>query len=233
MIWRIRIYGVWLLITGLSSLGAGCAISDLGTKADEENVASKAEDSPSHFVFVERGKAGGRNVGGIEKNVPIVISPNAEQEEILQLMRYSRIMHSYPKSKIKEEFKRLANEMNNDPVTASKIQMAILLSIPSTSFVNEKQAAQLLTDVVNDVDQPSSAIQEYAYLLLETVQQRNDIQKQQNELMSELQKERQKRAQLQDQLNALKEQLNALKSIEKSISQRQHNTETPTEAEAQ
>ena len=227
---RLRYGG--LIISVVSVLTAGCAISDVSTKNSGEETQTPAK-APSRLVFVERGDAAGRNVGGVEALAPIVISPSTEQEEILQLMRYSRIMHNYPKSKIKDEFKRLAGEMVNDPATVTKLQMAIVLSIPKTSFANEKQAAQLLSEIINDTEQPSAAMQEYAYLLSENLQQRDEARKQQIEIMGELQNERQKREQSQEQVNALKEQLNALKSIEKSISQRQHTTDVPPEAETQ
>lgn len=207
-------------------LTTGCAISSLSTNTDDEKATTSKKPQPSPMVFVDREKL----LKEYTEQTPAANAQASEQEDILQLMRYSRVMHSYPKIKVKDEFKRLAGDMVNDSRIAGKIQMAILLSIPKTSFVNEKQAAQLLTEVVNDTDQQSSAMQEYAYLLLETIQQRMEIQKLHDELSNQLQQERQKRAQLQ-------EQLNALKSIEKSISQRQHspeaNAETNTEAETQ
>lgn len=153
-----------------------------------------------------------------EDKAPVIIAPTSDQEEVLQIMRYARVMQSYPRAKLKDEFKRVATDLVDKPDTANQLRMAILLSIEDTPFKNEKRALRLLTNIVNDVDERSSALQEYAYQLLDTLQQRYEAMQLNRELSDELHAERQKRAQLQQQLDALR-------SIEKSINQRQLQNE--------
>lgn len=153
-----------------------------------------------------------------EDKVPVIIAPTSDQEEVLQIMRYARVMQSYPRAKLKDEFKRVATDLVDKSDTANQLRMAILLSIEDTPFKNEKRALRLLTNIVNDVDEKSSALQEYAYQLLDTLQQRYEAMQLNRELSDELHAERQKRAQLQQQLDALR-------SIEKSINQRQLQNE--------
>jgi len=155
--------------------------------------------------------------GGQLHMVPVIVAPSGDQNELLQIMRYSRIIQSYPRVRLKDEFKRVASELSDISDTPNQLRMAILLSIPNTSFENDKQALQLLSNIVNNSESPT-ALHEYAYVLLDTIQQRSEAEQTKKQLSDELLAERQKRAQLQQQLDALR-------TIEKSISQRQLKNE--------
>ena len=155
--------------------------------------------------------------GGQLHMAPVIVAPSGDQNELLQIMRYSRIIQSYPRVRLKDEFKRVASELAEISDTPNQLRMAILLSIPNTSFENDKQALQLLSNIVNNSESPT-ALHEYAYVLLDTIQQRSEAEQTKKQLSDELLAERQKRAQLQQQLDALR-------TIEKSISQRQLKNE--------
>lgn len=167
-----------------------------------------------------------------------------EQAQMLQLMGYSRIMQTYPHDKLKAEFKRVATELAENPVTINQIRMAILLSIPNTSFQSDERAMQLLSNIVNMGGRGSSLkdtlpgplrdplqnpLQEYAHVLLDNLKQRTDDAQAYKQLAEELQAERQKRDQLlqveRQKRDQLQKQLDALRSIEKSINQRQLKNE--------
>jgi len=175
----------------------------------------------------------GREGASKQHAAPVIAALTREQSQMMQLMGYSRVMQSYPRARLKDEFKRVATDLADNPSTINKIRMAVLLSIPDTSFRNDERAMQLLSNIVN-MDNMGSArkdtlpgplkdplqapLQEYAHVLLDNLQQRADDALAQKHLSDELKAERQKRAQLQKQLDALR-------SIEKSISQRQLKNE--------
>lgn len=203
----------WIVVIPLILLVSACKITELRSGLFSGQAASGASSDQS----AEESEKEAEDI-----RLPVIIAPTSEQDEVLQIMRYSRIMNSYPKAKLKQEFKRVATLLQDDANPVDQVQMAILLSIPDTPFKNHNRAIQLLTKIVNDVSLPSSALQEYAYLLLETYQDRGVAQQLRSELTEELHQERRKRVMLQQQLNALK-------SIEKSINQRQQQEEAPTQ----
>jgi hypothetical protein len=203
----LRLYNMMPALLTLLLMLSGCELMQTAFPGSETDTP------PVKDTSIDQGTTDGIEDG----KAPVIIAPTTNEDELLQIMHYSRIMQSYPRARLKDEFKRAATALADNPDTANQLRMAILLSIPNTSFKNEKRAMQMLSRIVNDGKQ-SSKLQEYAYLLLDTLQQRGEVMQINKELSEELQAERQKRVQLQQKLDALK-------SIEKSISQRQIQNE--------
>ena len=219
-------FNVLAMISGAALL-AGCELFDvhlkqLGSQNEEIAISKDQNDLPVNVPpkterEIKR-ESETRKTVAKEKAAPVISMSSVDKEDILRLLSFYRAAHGYSKAKLEKEYKRIEKEFKDKSTGENKVQMAILLGIPQSAIEDKGRSRKLLHSVIDDKQHTSPVIREYALGLLEILRQRNKEQQTKSELISELEEERRMRKQLQ-------EQLNALKSIEKSISKRQLETE--------
>jgi len=186
-------------IVALSSLSAcGILVSDAG-KDSAPAAYSTQFDSPFRPP---------------QDHVLVTQQQDMGSEVVVTLLRYSRLIGELGEEDLGKEFEKLEKSVQDSPSQRGKLKLAVLLSMPASRFYDEKRAESILNEVLNQSEGKMPALKEYAHLLLINLKQRSSFQQMYEDLHKKLQKERNERKQLQQQLEALK-------SIEKSITTRQ------------
>jgi hypothetical protein len=145
----------------------------------------------------------------------------SESEELLTLLRYSRMILEISGEQLVNEFKKINNDYNNGPTIQGRLKLAMLLSRESTRFKDNNRAIKVLGEVINGYDDEYDAVlQEYAHLFISSLKKQSKSDKKLSQINERLGAERKLRKQLEKQLEALK-------TIEKTISSRHNESEGP------
>lgn len=146
---------------------------------------------------------------------PVVESPGLDEERLITILRYSRYISALSSVRLVEEYRKLDNANKVEPTLRGQLKLAVLLSRSSTEIQDNNRAIRMLNEIVGSKDKSVAALTGYAYVLLDTLRLHTQSNKKLAEMSKKLDEERQRRRQLEQKLEALK-------SIEKTISDRQN-----------
>jgi len=157
-------------------------------------------------------------------------------------LAYFRYVSSLSGEELKKEYTAVNQVYAKNKNDSSRLQVALLLSLPNTSFRDDAKALGLLKEFLVNKANESSQLKDFALLLsaqiaehkrqeekLKTEQSRNEELEQKLEgLKDMLQTEQTHSEELGQQLEELEQKLEALKVIEKSIIERQQSQPVKT-----
>lgn len=146
---------------------------------------------------------------------PVVESPRLDEENFITILRYSRYISALSNVRLVDEYRKLDNANRIEPTLQGQLKLAILLSRNSTEIQDNNRAIRMLREIAGTKDRSVAALTGYAYMLLDSLRIHTQSNKKLAEMSKKLNEERQKRRQLEQKLEALK-------SIEKTISDRQN-----------
>jgi hypothetical protein len=150
---------------------------------------------------------------------------------LLELVRYGNRVHAGIDTDLSSEYQRLA--LGDTPGSDdAAIRLALLLSAPSTPYLDIDQATRILRDVVNRVPPRDNENTAFATLLLHLLNEREYAASGDAALANRLSEARDRTEQLSEELAAvraelddererrqsLEEQLDALKRLEEQLS---------------
>lgn len=157
-------------------------------------------------------------------------------------LAYFRYASSISGEELKKEYTVINQAYAKNKNDSSRLQLALLLSLPNTGFKDDAKALGLLKEFLANKANESSHLKDFALLLsahiaehkrqeekLKTEQSRNEELEQKLEgLKDELQTEQTHSEELGQKLEELEQKLEALKVIEKSIIERQQSQPVKT-----
>lgn len=143
----------------------------------------------------------------------------SENDGLLALLRYSRMISEISGEQLVNEFKKINKDYNNGPTIRGRLKLAVLLSRESTKFQDNSRAIKVLGEVIHNHNSEYDAVlQEYAHLFIASLKKQYKSEKKLLKVNQRLGEERTLRIQLEQQLEALK-------TIEKTISNRLNESE--------
>lgn len=127
------------------------------------------------------------------------------RDEALSQLRYYASLESLPPAQLDMEFRRAQAAFLQDKTPSRRLRLALLLSLPGARFSNPAAASALLKEYLHapDSDAPLRLL---AFLLTSDLDKRVD---------------------LQQRASTLSRQLNEIKSIERTLNQRDNSTGPP------
>ena len=157
-----------------------------------------------------------------------VVQPMSEQclvrlhsEDVAGLVQYWADLQRLPESQLKEEYQCVSQQFQDRPHAFNRLRLVHLLLVPDAPFADNDQALELLRQYVK---QPNAVIGEYgnyARLLLSCMEQREREREQRADLEQQLAGERERRTTVQEKLKELQQQLEEMKDIEKTLNERE------------
>jgi len=137
------------------------------------------------------------------------------EESLITILRYPRYISELSRVRLAGEYRRLEAANRVEPTLREQLKLAVLLSRNSTEIQDNNRAIRMLSEIVGAKDKSVAVLTGYAYVLLDSLRLRTQLNKKLAEMSKKLNEERQMRRQLERKLEALK-------SIEKTISDRQN-----------
>ena len=136
------------------------------------------------------------------------------------LFRYYRLASTASAATLSDEYETAKNEYEAEKTPSNQWRLAILLSIPGTSFHDTERSSALFKELTNEEYEKDSALNDTAYLMYSLIKQQNHAVTKSDELEKRL-------AEYQAANRKLKEQLDALKKIEETLYQRNKAEDIP------
>jgi len=140
-------------------------------------------------------------------HLPGLLSEDSESREVLALIGQAHRVAGLQGEEQKKELNAANQGFAKERSPYSRVRLALLLSLPGTSFTDEARSMTLLEPLVPPPGTAKVApLRQFAALLYADVGERA--------------REQRKSAQLREQSAQMKEQLDALRAIERSIIER-------------
>jgi hypothetical protein len=136
-------------------------------------------------------------------------------------LAYFRYASSISGEELKKEYAVINQAYAKTKNDNSRLQLALLLSLPNTSFRDDARALSLLKEYLTSKANESSQLKDFALLLFAHIAEHR---RQEERLKSE----QIRSEELGQQLQELEQKLEALKGIEKSIIERQQSQPAKT-----
>ena len=162
---------------------------------------------------------------------PIIYTKSLLQKTAGQcggLLSYYEALRVMSVEELEQEQAMLRVSLNHTEIPCDQLRLAMLLGMPEFRLNNDSETEQLLKDFFEKEKTPAIQDKQIAWLLADEVQWRKKIQRNQQTLKNQLQKERAISLNLLEQLTKAQSTLKQLKNIDKNINAREQEISTPS-----
>lgn len=186
-----------VVLLSVVSMVAACAGLE-GTKAPAGPEASSPKRAPSEAAIPESAED--------ESSSWPVTRPRQPLDDLDSLLRYFQRIKKLSGTELVREHEEARRTYAAAPSEYNRVRLAMLLSLPNTAFRNEAHALELLDPTVKN---RTEGIYGLAFLLTSYIQEHRKLD---GNIQS-----------LQQNVQDLQHKLDALKSLERSMSERDHS----------
>jgi hypothetical protein len=143
----------------------------------------------------------------------LVAMHDSKKVDIAWILQYYRLISTVPNTVLSDEFERTKNEFSTKKTVWNQWQLAMLLSIPSSSFYDPGRSSSLFKELSGASSEQDPVINDAAFLMYYLVNEQHQIGKKAAALEGQL-------GEAQSANKTLQDQLDALKAIEENLYQR-------------
>jgi len=160
-----------------------------------------------------------------------IFYPKSQETPVSQcggLLSYYEVLRVMSVEELEQELTALRVSLNYTETPCDQLRLAMLLGMPEFRFNNGTEAEQLLISFLIKEETIAIHDKQIAWLLMDEIQWRHQIQSDQQTLKKQLREERTISAKIQEQLEKAQSKLNQLKNIDKNINAREQEISTPS-----
>jgi bacterioferritin (cytochrome b1) len=207
-----------LILAAAIALLSGCAALDTLPEEKSTATASGVEESPSERLTATH-KPETPTERLTETHKPetpaegLMAMLNADKTDINWLFRYYRWASTASGKALTEEYEKTKKEFSENRTAKNQWRLAMLLSIPNTSFYDAGRSSDLFKELTNNELEHDPHLNDAAFLMHTLVNEQHRMSKKSYELEAQL-------SDTQAANKTLQEQLDALKAIEDTLYQR-------------
>ncbi|HID82931.1 MAG TPA: hypothetical protein EYH06_07440 [Chromatiales bacterium] len=157
-----------------------------------------------------------------------------QKQEPVQVTHHCAVLNYYEAltemtaNELAQEKQMLRENLNYNQSSCYQLRLVMLLMLPEAGVKDDKEAEQILDDVLYKEASLLPQDRQIARLLSDQIQWRKKIRNSQQALKKQLKKERAASLNLLERLADTQSKLNQLKNIDKNINQREQEISTPS-----
>jgi len=158
----------------------------------------------------------------IQQQEPVQVTNNCA------VLNYYEALTEMTANELAQEKQMLRENLNYNQSSCYQLRLVMLLMLPEAGVKDDKEAEQILDDVLYKDASLLPQDRQIARLLSDQIQWRKKIRNSQQALKKQLKKERAASLNLLERLADTQSKLNQLKNIDKNINQREQEISTPS-----
>ena len=138
---------------------------------------------------------------------------DSSEVDIAWVFQYYRLISTVPAKVLNDEYERTKKDFSTGKTVWNQWQLAMLLSLPSTTFFDPARSSMLFKELADTSADQGPVINDAAFLMYSWIKEQHQSHKKATDLEGQLAEARSANKTLQDKLEALK-------AIEENLSQR-------------